>query len=208
MSRVGPANTACDARLTRPGAGAAGSSAAYHLQQYAAREGLSVNVTIFEKTDRVGGRAVTVNALDDPALPVEQGASIFITANHILYNASRDFGLPLTEASGADSTAIWDGERIVFQSSEGGTAWWWDAIRLWLRYGSAPFRAAGLVRSVVATFLKLYEPPHFPFRSLTQRVGELGLDRMTGLTGQQFLAEYKVRRRLRARPRARAGVVR
>src|SRR5690349_14605210 len=55
------------------GAGAAGSSAAYHLSQFARDSDydLPLNITIFEATDRIGGRTTTVNAFDDPRYPVE-----------------------------------------------------------------------------------------------------------------------------------------
>ncbi|KND89405.1 Frequency clock protein [Tolypocladium ophioglossoides CBS 100239] len=175
-------------------AGAAGSSAAYHLQKYAEEEGLAVNITLFEKTDRIGGRTLTVNAFDDPQRPVELGASIFVAINHILFNATQDFGLPLAEMSAAeagDITAIWDGNSFVFQSAEG-TSWWWDAGKLWWRYGLSPYKALNLVKSVIGTFLKLYEEPYFPFRSLTQRAFELGLVKITGVTGEQFLAENSI----------------
>lgn len=45
------------------------------------------------------------------------------------------------------------------------------------------------MQRTVATFLKLYEEPHFPFRSLSIRAFELGLAKVTGVTGQQFLAD-------------------
>ncbi|KJZ77598.1 hypothetical protein HIM_02775 [Hirsutella minnesotensis 3608] len=175
------------------GAGAAGSSTAYHLQKYAKDEGLAVNVTIFEKTHRVGGRTLTVDAFDDPAYPVELGASIFVTINHILYNATKHFDLALgdmsTEEDG-DITAIWDGERIVYELVQG-TPWWREAGKLWWRYGLAPYKAVTLVKRVVGVFLKLYTEPYFPFASLTRRVYELGLERVTSATGEQFLAENK-----------------
>lgn len=177
-----------------PGAGAAGSSAAYHLRQYAEEENLSVNVTIFEKTDHIGGRTLTVNAFGDPLQPIELGASIFVTANQIMYNATRDFRLPTGDPHDLDDgsiTAIWDGRSFVFQTAEG-SSWWWDAAKMFWKYGFAPYKAVKLVQEVVGTFLKLYEPPYFPFRSLTQRAYELGLERITGVTGEQFLAENKV----------------
>ncbi|POR36147.1 Frequency clock protein [Tolypocladium paradoxum] len=176
------------------GAGAAGSSAAYYLQKFAEEEGIAVNITLFEKRHHIGGRSLTVNAFDDPQQPVELGASIFVTMNHILFNATRDFGLPVTEMSAAeagDVTAIWDGNSFVFQSAQG-TSWWWDAGKLWWRYGLSPYKALRLAKSVVGMFMKLYEEPYFPFRSLTQRAFELGLDKITGMTGEQFLAENNI----------------
>ncbi|PTB61978.1 Prenylcysteine oxidase [Trichoderma citrinoviride] len=178
------------------GAGAAGSSAAYYLCQYADEADVKVNITIFEKTDRIGGRTLTVNAYDDAAHPIELGASIFVSVNHILYNGTRNFNLSTganyREASSADDiTAIWDGESFVYETTDG-TAWWWDAGKLWWRYGMSPYRAVSLVKDVVGKFLKLYEGPYFPFRSLTARAYELGLVGVTAVTGEQFLKQHKI----------------
>lgn len=112
-----------------------------------------------------------------------------------MHDAARGFGLTLDNpmpSNKGDLTIIWDGESIVFETTEGGSSWWWDAARMWWRYGMSPYRAISLVKTVVDTFLKLYEPPFFPFRSLTQRAYELGLERVTGVTGEQFLADYKI----------------
>lgn len=58
----------------------------------------------------------------------------------------------------------------------------------------SPYRAVNLVKEVVGKFLKLYEQPYFPFRSLTARTYELGLVGITGVTGEQFLAQNKVKK--------------
>lgn len=151
---------------------------------------------MFEKTNHVGGRTLTVNAFDNPLEPIELGASIFVTINHIMYNASREFGLDLGEKMTSSSndaiTAIWDGESFVFESSEG-TSWWWDAGKMWWRYGLSPYYAVKLVKEVVSKFLQLYKEPYFPFESLTQRVYDLGLADITAITGEQLLAQNKVR---------------
>ncbi|KAI0381324.1 Prenylcysteine oxidase [Hypomontagnella monticulosa] len=175
------------------GAGAAGSSAAYHLHKYAEQEGLEVNITIFEKTDRIGGRTLTVNVHGDPLSPVELGASIFVEVNHILFNATEEFNLPVTDP-GTDEKGllgVWDGETFVYtQDSE---SWgWWNLAKLLWKYGSAPYYTHRLVQDTIRTFLKLYEAPHFPFRSLSTKAFDLGLVKITGVTGQQFLAENKL----------------
>lgn len=176
------------------GAGAAGSSAAYHLQKYAEEEGLSINITIFEKTDHIGGRTLTVDAFDEPAQPIELGASIFVTINHILYNASQEFNLPVGEPHAQEKgaiTAIWNGEKFVFETAEG-ASWWWDVAKMWWKYGLAPYKAVQLVKSVVGKFTQMYEAPHFPFQSLTEKAFELGLLDATGVTGEQFLAQNNI----------------
>ncbi|KAI2465953.1 prenylcysteine oxidase [Annulohypoxylon bovei var. microspora] len=175
------------------GAGAAGSSTAYHLRKYAKEEGIDVNITIFEKTSHIGGRTLTVNVYDDPVSPVELGASIFVEVNHILYNASKEFNL-LLKNPGTDEDGllgVWDGKSFVYtQDSE---SWgWWNLAKLFWKYGTAPYYTHRLVQETVATFLKLYQAPYFPFRSLSTRAYELGLVKTTGSTGEQFLEENQL----------------
>ncbi|KAI1139281.1 prenylcysteine oxidase [Hypoxylon sp. FL0543] len=175
------------------GAGAAGSSTAYHLHKYAKQEGIDVNITLFEKTHHIGGRTLTVDVYDNPLNPVELGASIFVEINHILYNATKEFNLTLIDP-GSDEKGllgIWDGKRFVYtQDSE---SWgWWNLAKLFWKYGTAPYYTHRLVQDTIATFLKLYKAPYFPFRSLSTTAFKLGLVRITGVTGQQFLAESKL----------------
>lgn len=164
------------------------------MAKYAEQEKLSINITVFERRGHAGGRSVTVDAFDDASQPIELGASIFVALNEILYNATQEFGLPLCEpyeTEPGDVTAIWDGERIVFETAEG-SSWWWDAAKMFWRYGIAPYRAVKLVKVVVASFLQLYEEPYFPFESLTQRAADLGLLEITGVTGEQFIAQNHI----------------
>lgn len=155
---------------------------------------MGFNVTVFEKTGRIGGRTLTTNVFGDELQPVEVGASIFAAVNTILVNATETFGLDRTglrEGNPGDVTAIWDGRRIVYETVEDQSAWW-DAAKLVWRYGLSPYRTSTLVKRVVGKFLKLYEEPRFPFRSLTQRAYELDLAAATGVTGEQLLASNGV----------------
>src|SRR5262249_41650272 len=108
------------------GAGPAGSSAAYYLRQFAEREGLAINVTVFEKNERVGGRTLTVNVFDDPNEPVELGASIFVKLNTILFNATQEFELPVKEPGpvGPGLLGVWDGKEFVYTQDENSWSWW------------------------------------------------------------------------------------
>ncbi|KAF4345303.1 prenylcysteine oxidase farnesylcysteine lyase [Fusarium beomiforme] len=176
------------------GAGAAGSSAAFHLWQYAIEEDVAINITIFEKTDRIGGRTLTVPAYNDPSMPIELGASIFVGANHILANASDRYQLPVSEPHRLekdDMTVIWDGYEFVFQTTEG--SWgWWDLAKMFWRYGLSPYKSKQIVNAMVEHFLKLYEAPYFPFKSLTQRAEQLGWTEATGMTGEQMLKQNEI----------------
>lgn len=151
---------------------------------------MDINITIFEKTGHIGGRSLTVDVYGSASEPVELGASIFIEDNQILWNSSALFGLDLVDPSTpADRlTVIWNGDEFVFETASD-SYWWWDIAKLVWKYGLAPYNAQKLTKSTVATFLKLYQEPYFPFRSLSTRAFELGLAKITGSTGEQFLAE-------------------
>ncbi|KAI1361544.1 prenylcysteine oxidase [Xylaria arbuscula] len=171
------------------GAGAAGSSAAYHLQRFANESNIAINVTVFEKTAHIGGRTLTVNVHDDPFEPIELGASIFVDVNYILSNATRDFELTVKDPGPkvGGLMGVWDGESFVY--TQNSASWdWVNLIRLFWKYGTAPYYTHRLVQSTIATFLKLYEAPYFPFRSLSTRAFQLDLTKITGMTGQQLLA--------------------
>ncbi|KAK1753181.1 prenylcysteine lyase [Echria macrotheca] len=182
-----------DARAVRQiaiiGAGAAGSSAAYHLRTYAEESGTSINITVFEKTDRIGGRTLTINPFGNSSQRVELGASIFIKKNRILFDRLGEFGLqPRDPEVGSDPyLGIWDGDEFVFQINEK-HSFWWNAYKVFMKYGYlAPRRTQQLMETTINKFLRLYEAPHFPFRSLTQRTYELGLLDATAVTGEQLL---------------------
>jgi prenylcysteine oxidase/farnesylcysteine lyase len=176
-----------------PGAGAAGTSTAYHLRRFATEANTPVNITIFERSPYIGGRSTTVDAYESPDSPaIELGASIFIEANKILINASKEFGLELQSAVGqrpngfdGPSMAIWNGDELVFsQTTRGG---WWDLAKMIWRYGLAPLKAQKAMQTSIGMFLKMYEEDHFPWKDLTETVEKAGLLEQTGVTGEQLL---------------------
>ncbi|KJX94274.1 prenylcysteine lyase like protein [Zymoseptoria brevis] len=172
------------------GAGAAGSSTAYHLAKYALESVTPINITLLERRPYIGGRSTTVNAYDDPALPVELGASIFVKINKILVDAVDEFDLSTasfrekSNVPGAD-LAVWDGEEIKITQNGG----WWDFAKLWWRYGRAPLQTIKLMKSTVGKFLQIYESPLFPFESLTKVAQDVGLLEVTAATGEQYMRE-------------------
>lgn len=173
----------------RIGAGAAGSSAAYHLRKYAEQFNVGVNITIFEKTDHIGGRTLTINPFDDPSLRLELGASIFIEKNYILNGSVEEFGLQTKDPDvGSDpNMGFWDGDRFVFEIDTS-RHWALNAAHIAWKYGPlAPMRTDALVEKTVSKFLQMYEEPYFPFKSLTQRAYDLDLTSATGATGEEFL---------------------
>ncbi|KAB5518114.1 prenylcysteine oxidase [Coniochaeta sp. 2T2.1] len=179
------------------GAGAAGSSTAYYLKKYADEYDLAVNITLFEKADRIGGRTLTIDPFDInvPHESVELGASIFIKNNAILYNTTREFGLATTtcEEDGVDGIlAFWDGEKVRFDIDSAHSEWRTTARLVW-RYGYFALKnSQALMRKTMDKFLNLYEPPYFPFKSLTQSAYELGLLEEASSAGEEFLRKNKI----------------
>jgi prenylcysteine oxidase/farnesylcysteine lyase len=140
----------------------------------------------------VGGRSTTVNVYEDPLQPVELGASIFVEVNSILTSSARRFGL---ETNGQDDRpevlGVWDGETFRFIEDSTSYEWWNNAKIIW-KYGLAPIRTMRLAKDVVGKFLKMYEEPYFPFRSLSETAFELGLATITAQTGDVFLAANSI----------------
>lgn len=154
-----------------------------------------MNITVYERASYVGGRSTTVNVFDDPNEPVELGASIFVQVNRNLVNAVADFGLSIKEDEPRDPSdggfpsvlGVWNGQEFVFTQNDDSYSWWNAAKIIW-KYGFLSVtRNRALVKKTVDAFLNMYEEPHFPFRSLSETAYELGLTKITGVTGQQLL---------------------
>ncbi|KAL8752858.1 MAG: hypothetical protein Q9184_005601 [Pyrenodesmia sp. 2 TL-2023] len=173
------------------GAGSAGASAAYYLRKFQA-PCQSINITIYERNEYVGGRSTTVHAYDDPNYPVELGASIFVKVNHNLFTAAEAFGLPIQsmrisrKSDRPEVLGVWDGEGFVFTQSDGSNSYWNIAKLLW-KYGMSPIYTQNLMKKTVGSFLKMYEAPYFPFTSLSNTAYDLDLLPATAVTGQQYL---------------------
>ncbi|KAL8674292.1 MAG: hypothetical protein Q9168_001285 [Polycauliona sp. 1 TL-2023] len=173
------------------GAGSAGASAAYYLNDFTGCHHL--NITVYERNHYVGGRSTTVNVHDDPRHPVELGASVFVPINHNLVHATKRFHLHVRGRAGTSKLdhgteilGIWDGQEFVFTQSDASNQYWNLAKLLW-KYGISPIRTQRLVKKTVGSFLKIYEAPYFPFKSITETAADLDLLSATTVKGQQFL---------------------
>lgn len=171
------------------GAGSGGASAAYYTNQFK-HPCDRVNITVYERSDYVGGRSTTVNVHNDLSMPVELGASIFVEVNRNLVSAAKQFGLN-TEGLSANEVlylsktlGVYDGQNWVFRGSESG---WWTALKILWRYGMAPIKTQRLMKQTTGKFFKMYEEPVFPFKDLSQTAYDLGLTEITSSTGEQFL---------------------
>lgn len=183
--------TSTPTKIAVIGAGSGGSSAAYYLQKYSSH---GYDITIFEKSDYIGGRSTTVDALDDPKYPVELGGSVFVSANKILVLAVEKFNLTtkkfgeIDNERGDNDVAVWNGEQVVFTLDDG----WFSVIKLVWNYGLAPFKAYALTTSFIKTFLAFFYNSHFPFPNLTELVVQAGFDNALNETGDLYLEDSGV----------------
>ncbi|ODV70512.1 hypothetical protein HYPBUDRAFT_151805 [Hyphopichia burtonii NRRL Y-1933] len=171
-------------RIAIIGAGAGGSSAAYYLQRFSPGK---YDITIFEKSDSVGGRSTTV---DVKGHKVELGASVFVKANKILTNAVETFNLS-TQKFGEKvkgTVAIWNGDRVVLELGSS----WWSNIKLLIKYGLSPIRLVRLKNRFISKFLQSYYDGNFPFANLTDLTVESKFSEVTHLTAEEYLYEQEI----------------
>ncbi len=100
------------------GAGAAGSSAAFflHKQLLFLAQRDKVEITVYEKEFRVGGRTTVIHPYNNSEYdPVEIGASIYVSANLHLVHAIEQFNLSpkYQEVDDNHVTYLYDGEKIL-----------------------------------------------------------------------------------------------
>ncbi len=105
-------------RIAIIGSGAAGSSAAFflHKQLLTLAHRDKVEITIYEKESKVGGRATIIHPYHDSKYdPVEIGASIYISANLHLVRAIKQFNLirEYREIDDNHVSYLYDGKTIL-----------------------------------------------------------------------------------------------
>ena len=116
--------------------------------------------------------------------------------NRNLVDAANTLGLNVSSAGYArpreskNILGIWDGEGFVFLESD--NFHWWNVIKAIWRYGWAPFWTQKLMKRTVNRFLKLYEPPFFPFQSLSVAAADAGLMETLMSTGADYLRENAI----------------
>lgn len=83
---------------------------------------------------------------------------------------------------------VWDGERFRLTQTSG-VLGWFDYMKLFWKYGTAPVKTLNLMKATVGKFLRMYDAPIFPFASLTQATIDVDLLQTTTSTGDVLLAQ-------------------
>ncbi|KAJ1547461.1 hypothetical protein HK096_002805, partial [Nowakowskiella sp. JEL0078] len=155
------------------GAGSAGTSTAYflnNLSKKSSKRGANLVITIFESSDRIGGRARAIKVpVGDKEITVEIGASIIAEVNTHLLNASKALNVERVQTSWNEinnsekeedeGLGIWDGEHWRFKRPPRPSFKWIYDISFITRYGfvNGPVKTLKIVNKVVEKFLKVYD---------------------------------------------------
>ncbi|KAF9162901.1 hypothetical protein DFQ26_003144 [Actinomortierella ambigua] len=175
------------------GAGAAGASTAYYLEQYLHEpyipKHLQYNhaITIYELNERIGGRCAVYRVPGQTDKVVEAGASIFVKVNLNLMDAAKAFDLKLRKLDDED-LAIWDGQQFVYQDHPSRL---WNIARALWRWGYAPFKVRGVVNKAVNNILASYKTTE-PFESVQAFASRFKLDKLASVHSDRLLKDHGV----------------
>ncbi|KAG0228602.1 hypothetical protein BGW42_002092, partial [Actinomortierella wolfii] len=175
------------------GAGAAGASTAYYLEQYLHEPNIPKQlqnnhaITIFDRNERIGGRCAIIRVPGQTDKVVEAGASIFVQVNHNLMDATKAFNLKLRELDD-ENMAIWDGKQFVYQDHPYRI---WNIARALWRWGYAPFKVRSVVTNAVNNLLASYKTTE-SFESVQDFASRYKLDKFAAVNSDQLLKDHGV----------------
>lgn len=140
-------------RVAIIGAGVSGTSSAYFLSEAQKKlnhlrlKGMhgcsnstlpeNIYVTVYERTNRVGGRVCSIHPLHDSDIaPVDIGASIYAEINQNMVRAVQAMRLKSIprETLPNSRLGLWDGNEFVYDNFKGSK---WDYWKLYWRYGTS-----------------------------------------------------------------------
>jgi prenylcysteine oxidase/farnesylcysteine lyase len=137
------------------GSGVGGSSTAYFLKKLK-----EVDITVFERNDRIGGRIRSLK-IDVPGLEyVELGGTLISNSNRYLTEAVREFGLEKEEdqTMQKSSFGVWNGLGwSYYHDSRYGN--WFASLKMLYKYGfwNGPLQVKNLAQQAGDMFMKVYE---------------------------------------------------
>lgn len=164
------------------GAGVGGCSAAY----FASRIIPKSKITIFDLSDRVGGRVLTHIM---GSLRLELGAAFFNTTNRTLLHLVEDLGLKVREVEERADFAVWDGSKIILKLNKQITL---TLSKLLLRYGLSAAKMLILLKEARHQVDNLYEEEMRNPREANELFKSAGLHKWYTKQLNRILAERGV----------------
>lgn len=180
------------ALLTEPlGAGPAGSSCAYYLEELASSK-VPVEITIFERGDRVGGRTKLAHVDDELVDDFEVGASTFSKKDRLLMSMMEVLGLEeAIQDRGNKDIGVWEGSGLVFYQRWRSPVWWNRAKFLW-KYGLAPFRTQALAKRVIEELRASFEIDNGGLNLHSTTAPHRNLEEAISTPAEAYLAKYNI----------------
>jgi prenylcysteine oxidase/farnesylcysteine lyase len=176
------------------GAGIAGCSAAYFLRE---SFGTDVNITLYEREERVGGRLYSINFA---GLAIEVGAGLFHSSNRLLIRLLTRAGLKTNNDSSKhggrpSGVGIWNGEELVVTFSGYGPV---TVSKLLARYGFSLARIRSAANKAVARWEHVYnlQDQNRAFPTPRDLFQNLGVFELTQENSYSFLRKNNVSNRL------------
>ncbi len=165
------------------GAGIGGCSAAYFAHKYLP----GLEVTVYEKGKRVGGRVYTFNS---KGTKIELGAEFFNSNNRTVYGLVKEMGLEAKKMEETNDIAVWNGTEIVFRSN---LPMFYTMLKLFGKYKLSGPRLLLKIREAEGKVKQLYENKEpTEFSALFEKVG---LDKWYKHSFDQILVENGVDRK-------------
>jgi len=155
------------ANLAIVGAGIGGCFAAYFARKYLP----SVNVTIYDSQDRIGGRILTYNAA---GVTMELGASFFNGFNRTLLGTIRAERIKIAPVEDRQDFAVWNGSEVVFRSNKHFFA---TNFSLLTKYQLSLARTFLLLKKVRGQVAKLYQEELKNPSDIGELFESIGLDK-------------------------------
>ncbi|KAI9801271.1 MAG: hypothetical protein M1833_002841 [Piccolia ochrophora] len=177
------------------GAGAAGSSVAYHLDQILKENSnFEVKVDVLEQAWTVGGRVKTEYYNGVPNDDFDVAAATFSRNSETLLAAANKLGLKVK-----DTCYICpprnefgpDNHGSLGRLTESLSRWWRLTKSIW-HHGQSPMRARSLGNHLENQLKDPRKLTSLPFKNLTRFAEERDLIKLTNLTGDDYLRSHGV----------------
>jgi predicted NAD/FAD-dependent oxidoreductase len=149
------------------GAGVGGCSAAYFASKYLPDS----KITIYEASDRVGGRVLT---FEEGPLKLEIGAEFFNPTNKTILGLVKDMKLRVRKLEESMNFAIWTGSKIIFKSNQVATL---TMLKLLMRYKLNVSKMFFILKEATRLVKHLYEENWENPSAVDELFESVGLDK-------------------------------
>jgi prenylcysteine oxidase/farnesylcysteine lyase len=185
-------------RIAIIGAGIAGSTAAYHLNERYQDISRPYEITVYEASSQVGGRIKAVQVKDGypGKLLVEAGAHSFYSDDQCMQNAIDETGLRQKLDSHTlrkKEIGVWNGFEFVLRREEDlKPRTWQDLARLTWKYGLSPRRMVNLVTENLPKFNSFLAPNTYASSRVAERLVEVGLLSEVTTSAKDYLSNSSI----------------